>query len=310
MPRLSILFLGLLGLGSQLSAAQLVGKLPGDVTVTNTGSAVYTMPISMPPGIAGMAPELGIAYDSSSGNGLLGMGFSLYGLSAITRTPTTLEQDEITDGIDFDMYDPQDPTAQGYDRFALDGQRLVCVSGDYGFAGSEYRTEIDSFARVTAVGSSNKGPDYFIVETKSGLKKTYGQTNSASLVYNKFLHPDYGTKVTWLLNKIEDTNGNVINYNYASSIYSEMKYISEISYGSPGHLLKAVMEYGSRDDDIPSYLHGVDFKTTRRLEMIRIYSGSTELYNYTLTYDTSPQRPFSRLREIKYTDVATGDWME
>jgi hypothetical protein len=39
----------------------------------------------VPPGISGMKPELSINYNSNSGNGLLGVGFGLGGLSAIHR---------------------------------------------------------------------------------------------------------------------------------------------------------------------------------------------------------------------------------
>jgi len=69
-----------------------VGSLKGDFNVTPTGQAHYSIPIDVPPGTANMAPALSIAYDSSSSNtrnGLLGMGFSLEGLTAITRCAAT-----------------------------------------------------------------------------------------------------------------------------------------------------------------------------------------------------------------------------
>jgi hypothetical protein len=37
--------------------------------------ANYAIPITVPPGISGMKPELSINYNSNSGNGLLGVGF-------------------------------------------------------------------------------------------------------------------------------------------------------------------------------------------------------------------------------------------
>lgn len=290
-----------MGIMSHLNAAALVGTLSGGVAVNNTGSATYSMPISLPAGIAGMAPELGITYDSSGGNGLLGMGFGLDGLSAISRTSTTLEQDGLTDGIDFD----------DNDRFSLDGQRLNCVAGVYGDSGSEYRTEIDSFVRVKAYGTAtsdpDSGPNYFIVETKAGLKKTYGSAVASSLTFSLPGSSHDGVKITWLLEKIEDTNGNAINFTYLQDSNSQARYISEISYGDPSHLMKVTFEYESRMDELPSYLHGVDFKTTKRLSKIRVYSFNTILHAYTLAYDYSPQRPVSRLLSVTYTDVATGD---
>ena len=51
---------------------------------------------------------------------------------------------------------------------------------------------------------------YFTVETKSGLKKTYGKSAATSLVYDKAGNPSDGAKISWLLETIEDSNGNVI----------------------------------------------------------------------------------------------------
>ena len=242
----SLIFLSLI-LPAITQAESLVGALPGEINVTNTGAAIYTVPLSLPAGIAGFTPELSLQYDSSRGKGLLGIGFALNGLSAITRVPANLEQDDRIDGIDFDTFD----------RFALDGQRLVCVSGNYGAASSEYRTEIDSFVRITAhgtAGSATSGPDYFIIETKDGLKKTYGRSDANALVYNLEDSPHTNAKITWLLEKIEDRNGNSIRYVYHQNTATQQKYLSRITWGNAAHLLKATFEYEDRPDPIASFL--------------------------------------------------------
>jgi hypothetical protein len=53
--------------------------LPGKASVDPNGNASYTIPISVPPGTAGQAPSLSFQYNNQSGNGLLGMGWSLGG---------------------------------------------------------------------------------------------------------------------------------------------------------------------------------------------------------------------------------------
>jgi hypothetical protein len=78
-----------------------------------------------------MVPNLSLVYHSQSGDGLLGIGWSLSGLSAIYRCPATLLQDGFDGGVNYDAND----------RFCLDGQRLVAVAGAYGAHGTEYRTE-------------------------------------------------------------------------------------------------------------------------------------------------------------------------
>ena len=51
----------------------------------------------------------------------------------------------------------------------------------------------------------------------------------------------------------EDSNGNVITYNYVQSATSQQKYLSEIVYGAAGHQLKVTFERETRDDKINSF---------------------------------------------------------
>ena len=80
-------------------ATTAVGATPGSFKVNETGAATYTIPITVPPGTAGMAPTLSLNYNSQSGNGPLGVGWSLGGLSSITRCPATYAQDGFKGGI-------------------------------------------------------------------------------------------------------------------------------------------------------------------------------------------------------------------
>jgi hypothetical protein len=148
------------GLLLALLSAPLFAQMstPGNFRVSETGAAVYEIPIKVPPGLAGMEPKLSLVYNSQSGNGLLGVGWSLQGLSAITRCPRTMAQDGVRGGVNYDSND----------RFCLDGQRLMAVSGTYGADGTEYRTERESFTKITSHGTAGNGPSYFIAKTKSG----------------------------------------------------------------------------------------------------------------------------------------------
>src|SRR4029077_20351705 len=127
----------LVGLTPQTSIAQTM-SLPGKFSVGTSGAATYNIPIAVPPGTAGLAPSLSLEYNSQGGNGLLGIGWSLGGLPSIGRCPRTVAQDGALGGINFDAND----------RFCLDGQRLVVISGTYGADGSEYRTEVDTFSKI------------------------------------------------------------------------------------------------------------------------------------------------------------------
>lgn len=130
-----------------------VGTTAGQFEVDAMGAATYTVPITVPPGIGGIAPQLAIEYSSQSGNGTLGIGFALSGLSQISRCNATLDQDGYVGGVDF----------TSDDRFCLDGQRLVAVSGTYGEVGTEYRTEIESFSKIISYGGTSGDPTFFRV---------------------------------------------------------------------------------------------------------------------------------------------------
>jgi hypothetical protein len=65
---------------------------------------------------------LSLDYNSQGNNGIVGVGWSLSGLLSIGHCPQTFAQDSVRGGINFDSND----------RFCLDGQRLVAISGTYG----------------------------------------------------------------------------------------------------------------------------------------------------------------------------------
>src|SRR3569832_2500981 len=143
-----------------------VGATPGSHQVSPSGAFTYTLPIAVPPGTAGIEPKLSLVYNSQGGNGLLGMGWTLAGLSVIHRCPKTMVQDGVIGGVNYNAND----------RYCLDGQRLVAVSGTYGAAAPEYRTESESYSRIVSNGSQGSGPARWKVWTKSRQLHEYGNT--------------------------------------------------------------------------------------------------------------------------------------
>ena len=175
--------------------------LPGDFAVTSTGGANYKIPIVVPPGTAGMVPSMSLEYSSETGGnangwlgaGLVGVGWTLAGLPAVGRCPQTVAQDGVIVAVNYNAND----------RFCLEGQRLMAISGAYGADGTEYRTELESFSRMISHGTAGTGPAWFEVHTKSGQVLQFGNT-----VDSQILAQGKTTARSWGVNKVSDTKGN------------------------------------------------------------------------------------------------------
>ncbi len=176
-----------------------VGTLPGSFGVSPSGAATYVIPIDLPPGRAGMTPELSFAYNNHAPSTIMGLGWGISGFSAIGRSNPTLYFNGEVDNVDFID-----------DQLTLDGNRLIEIGTEGG--NIIYRTELDGISKVVyhpTGGYDNK--EYFIVHTKGGMKKEYGLTNNSRQTY-----PDDNTEpLFWHLNKIIDQQGNYVEYNYA-----------------------------------------------------------------------------------------------
>jgi hypothetical protein len=62
----------------------IIGSIPGFSDVTTDGVARYSIPLQVPPGRSGLQPELTLSYGSRGVNGILGVGWTLEGLSLIS----------------------------------------------------------------------------------------------------------------------------------------------------------------------------------------------------------------------------------
>ncbi len=202
------------------SLSSRTGATAGAFRVDESGSATFTVPVLTAPGSGGVAPQFSLNYSSQGGNGPLGVGGSLGGLSAITRCGQTLEQDGPgrVQGISLTITD----------RFCLDGQRLIAVAGAYGASGTQYRTEIDGLAKIVSSGTAGAGPAYFTVWRKDGSVAEYGNTADSRIEARTSL--DVQTVLTWAQNRVTDPASNYIDYGYV-----------ELA-GSAGELVEFVLD--------------------------------------------------------------------
>lgn len=284
---------------------------------TEAGAASYRIPISVPPGRAGLEPSVALTYSSRGGNGIAGVGWSLSASSAVQRCPQTLEQDGRTRGVRFDVDD----------RLCLDGQRLLRVAGSgYGQSGAEYRTEIDSFARITQVGGGLTGSaTCFKVEQKSGRVLHYGAVNAAGVCLGsarsaRVQPAGAAATLSWLIEKEEDRVGNNVFYSYANYGNGEVlpSQIDYTGFGISAGDRSVRMVYANRlasdiasvyDADIASsYLAGGATLQTQRLQRIDTYESATsKVASWKLDYGlTSRSTGRSVLRAVNQCATVAG----
>jgi len=268
--------------------ATAAGFTPGSFQVGATGAAVYSIPIAVPPGTAGMEPKLALTYSSQGGNGALGVGWSLSGLSFIHRCGRTIAQDGLNAGVSYD----------NDDRYCLDGQRLVAVSGTYGANLTEYRTERESFTKIVSNGTAGNGAAWFKVWTKSGLVMEYGNTADSRIEA-----AGKPTVRVWGVNKVSDTKGNYMTVAYiednANGDYrpTRIDYTGNTATGSAPYA-SVQFSYADRTDITPIYVGGSVMKTQKRLTNVKAYFDATAITDYRLAYDYSPNNGPSLLTSV------------
>ncbi|HEQ72564.1 MAG TPA: hypothetical protein ENN69_08755, partial [Spirochaetia bacterium] len=220
---------------------------------TPDGAMVYSYPIELPPGLGGLTPNVSLEYNSMSGNSLLGVGFRLGGLSAITRDQSY--------GINF---------TEG-DHFLIDGQRLFKTSDGM------YHTERESFELIECVGDPNDTSSHWVVTAKNGTKLYYGYnldehdtTNDGRI---EAVGMD-GKALVWALSRVEDTNGNYYTIDYLEDATEGDYYPTKIEYTkneyNSGLKTHAVyFSYEPRTDATVLYLP-TPFKMDMRLKWITV----------------------------------------
>jgi RHS repeat-associated protein len=202
------------------------GGIPGRFAVNDVGNATYHVPIDLPPGPNGMTPALAIKYDSSGSNGLLGMGFSLSGLSAISVCREERRH------VDF-RRTPR----------CLDGERLIAEPGGVGV--ESFHTEHFSQRRIwrfTPAGDPTNA--YYEITDSDGTVHRYGDPAD----------PRYRRAFTLPLTLSVDRFGNRIRYKWLGQepqpgvVTVNSLLPGEISYGHQEQI-KVTFAYESRPND-------------------------------------------------------------
>ncbi|MFY0568745.1 FG-GAP-like repeat-containing protein [Archangium lansingense] len=283
------------------------GATPFDVDVTADGASSVKIPLWVSPGRVGVQPNLAIEYNSRAGDGLLGVGFSLSGLSQITRCPLNYAQDGRVEGVDYDT-----PISTERARYCLDGQRLVLSNATadqhYNEQGTEYRTEKDTYAKIVLTardpGQYPVEPLTFQAHTQDGRILTFGRLVDRTDSQGNAVDQDNGifegdfqrqavagteivsnshrrARIAWALTRVQDQAGNRLDIIYEESAPNDtagawfrpkrIEYtgFADVSGTLTAPALRSVeFTYESRGDAFTGYAGGVRFTRPFRLSRV------------------------------------------
>ncbi|MBR6931593.1 MAG: hypothetical protein IKH61_15405 [Bacteroidales bacterium] len=257
-----------------------VGSLGGVVNIGAMGGLNYTIPIELPVGIHGMQPSVSINYNNQGGNGLLGWGWDLRAVSCITRTGQTLYHDGQMTAADLTVND----------RFLLDGQRLIIVNGSYGAPNSEYKTENDCMSKILLLQETITGNNEIEIRNYFKVFDMSGKI----LEYKDRLNSPDGTKdIMWMLSRITDRYGNIIEYHYVTNDTTGEIRLDNIEYTANEKLheeaqFKVQFCYTTNRGDYENYyISGCQLLHRDLLESIKVIQKSTNklLYLYHFNWD-------------------------
>lgn len=240
----------------------------GTINVNNNGQLQFTLPIALPPAVKSVAPQVNLIYTSGSGNGISGYGWTLSGVTSISRMGRNLEKDGEIKTIQFDYTD----------YYMFGGQRLILKTGDYGKDGAEYATEKYSTTKIRSIGTNpaQNGPAYFEVTFEDGSQAIYGGSADARTLM------EYNI-VSW-----RDAQGNSIAYGYVQG--DNVASIERIDWGGndeagTSHFNSITFNYIQRELIESSYINGIHFKQNNLLLNIEVRAGGAIFKTYEMVYE-------------------------
>ena len=166
-----------------------------------TGTARLTLPLGVSPGRSGFTPRLELSYDSGSGNGPFGLGWSL-SLPSITRRTDR--------GI------PRYADVEEADTYVLSSaEDLVPVRADRrdGHSVTRYRPRLEgAFSIVERWRRDSDGDTHWRTISNQSITSFYGSTSASRIA-----DPAQPSRVfSWLIDRSQDAIGNVMVYEYAA----------------------------------------------------------------------------------------------
>ncbi len=238
----------------------------------NTGSSTYSVNIELPPGRAGLQPNLSLSYNSGLGNSILGIGWDL-ALPIIKRQ---------TDK-GFPSYTPDD-------TFLFQGEELVPLSDE------TFRCENEtSFQRFRRLSLSRDGFEGWLMTERTGTRNFFGRFFEAGGTQSRVVKTDgpdaerlgrstENLTYCWALDQTIDLHGNRIDYEY--QLRKGKLYPIRITYSHlDGAFHEVELRYEVRPDSFEDYRPTFGVEIDQRLSAIFVSTNGEPVRSYQLQYD-------------------------
>jgi RHS repeat-associated protein len=231
-----------------------------------TGTGSLSVPVPLSPGRGGFSPELSLQYDSGSGNGCFGLGWSLSVPKITRRTDKGLPlYDDNNESDVFLLSGTEDLVP----RFARNSNGEFIVNRDGSFKLDESRRDIDGFsfmvreyiprteglfARIERWTNVANGEIHWRSISKDNVTTLYGarQSTDNDRIESQIADPSAPNRVfEWLICKSWNDKGNAMHYRYVAENSDNVDVLSaseanrsDLSRSSNRHLKRIL--YGNK----------------------------------------------------------------
>jgi RHS repeat-associated protein len=275
-------------------ASEMIGGTEGTFSVDGNGTATYDMPIEVPPGTAGVGPQLAFTYSGQRDNGIMGMGWAVSGIDSVSRCNANPVPDGFIAPVAFDSHD----------RFCIGSSTLIATKGTYGADNAEYRTVRDTWTRFVSHGTCGVGPCSFSAQNKDGSLLSFGGTTGDTGSRILASQRTDGAVRVWSLDRFTDHNGNSTAVTYVNTPNIGEYYPKRIDYTGNARTGLApqravVFEYERRNDPVSGFAGGSVYQTLNRLTNVKTYVAGQIVKNYVVSYTYGATTARSRVASIQ-----------
>lgn len=266
-----------------------------------TGTANFNIPVQLPQARA-MTPAMNISYSSGSGNGLLGIGFSINQPAVSIKTSRSIPRYDVSD------------------VYILNGAELVPSDSNPNIFLERHGVEFPYIEKIV----NDKSEVYWKIVSSDNVMSVYG-TSEESRIFD----PKNSSHIfEWLIKESSDSLGNRVIYNYNKIPGSSNAYLASVEYGNYSDKIniehfafKVIIDYGQintgelinkgdlvtakdpvpkRPDCITSYRSGFKITTDYLIRNIFIFHNLdiTDLLTTGYSFNYIEDKIISNLKEV------------